>query len=118
MHHTLRNHPAIKFALVLKMGNHHFLGSMLNFRRVNVVKSKETERHLLKVERHLRNLCASISCFISSFRGTATSAKNPPIRTDMAHGFIKRCLLWECLGFFGEFFSWCTPKVAKRMWEI
>lgn len=30
--------------------------------------SKEKERHLLKVERHLRSLCASISCFVSSFR--------------------------------------------------
>ena len=30
--------------------------------------SKEKETHLLKVERHLRSLCASISCFFSSFR--------------------------------------------------
>ena len=74
--------------------------------------SKEKERHLLKVERHLRSLCASISCFISSFRGTATSAKNPPIRTDMAHGFIKRCLLWECVSAFSVNLNKCTPNVA------
>lgn len=76
--------------------------------------SKEKERHLLKVERHLRSLCASISCYFSSFRGTSTSAKNPPIMTDMAHGFIKRGLLWECLGMTREFFHGacqrCPPK--------